>query len=41
MAVGGSDLSLLPLGLVMLAILALPAFGLAWLAARLRMRLAP
>jgi hypothetical protein len=36
MIAGGSGLGLLPLGLVLLAVLALPAIGLAQLAARLR-----
>ncbi len=38
MIAGGSGLGLLPLGLVLLAVLALPAIGLAQLAARLRRR---
>lgn len=41
MAVGGSDLSLLPMGLVVLAILALPGVGMAILASKLRRRRAP
>ncbi len=39
MLANGSDLGLLPLGIVVLAILAIPAIGLALLSARLRLRL--
>jgi hypothetical protein len=38
LALAGSDFSLLPLGLILFSILALPAIGLAWLMARIRLR---
>jgi hypothetical protein len=38
LTVGGSDISLLPLGLVLFSVLALPAIGLAQLLAKLRYR---
>jgi hypothetical protein len=38
MAMAGSGFGLLPLGLLLFAILALPAIGLALLIARIRMR---
>lgn len=38
LAVSGSDFSLLPLGLVLFSVLALPAIGLAQLMAKIRLR---